>query len=215
MSSRTLNGIDISHHQRNINLDKVASDFTICKATEGYGYTDPKFNDFAKKIKSQGRLRGFYHFARGDLNPRNSAAKQEARWFAKAVNPHLDGKTILVLDYEAGALRAGTGWCKTMLDGLHKETGVRALLYTSTSGLMGQNCSKSHRTRPLWVANCGSNPIRRGYAPQPIPKLKYWSNPLIHQYGSRGRLPGYSGDLDLNAGYLTKGEWESFGGKNP
>lgn len=211
----TLNGIDISHHQRNIDLGQVASDFVIAKATEGYGYTDPKFSAFAKDIKSRGRLRGFYHFARADLNPGNAGAKKEADWFVKTVKPHLDGKTILVLDYEGRALSAGTGWCKTFLDRVYKETGIRALVYTSSSVVSSQNWASIHHNHELWLANYGADQRINGYNPPATPKTKYWASPTIHQYSQYGRLPGYSGNLDLNVGFLSADEWTILASGNP
>ena len=44
-----LKGIDISHHQKGINLEEIETDFVICKATEGNGYTDECCDTFYQK----------------------------------------------------------------------------------------------------------------------------------------------------------------------
>ena len=73
-----LKGIDISHHQRNINLSAIDTDFVIIKATEGNGYTDECCDKFYQEAKRLGKKLGVYHFARPDLE---NSAVAEADWF--------------------------------------------------------------------------------------------------------------------------------------
>ena len=55
------------------------------------------------------------------------------------------------------------------------------------------------REYPLWYAG-GPNYSDYGssYSDPAVPNVSYWGQPLIHQYTEDGRLPGYSGTLDLN-----------------
>src|SRR5690625_3954950 len=125
-----VHGIDVARYQTGIDLKRTGAEFVICKATEGVGYTDPQFATFAPGIKRAGLLRGFYHFARADLNPGASGAKREAKWFVDTVRAHLDGETVLVLDWEAGSIKAGPSWAKTWLQEVERLSGVRPILYT-------------------------------------------------------------------------------------
>ena len=73
----SLKGIDISNHQRGLNLKNISCDFVIIKATEGKSYVDPSCDNFFQQALSLGKKLGVYHFAN---NPQNSA-EQEANWF--------------------------------------------------------------------------------------------------------------------------------------
>lgn len=201
-----MRGIDISHHQGNIQIDRVDADFVICKATEGNGYTDPRFTQFAPAIKSAGRLRGIYHFARADLNPGTAGAKREAAWFAKTVEPYVDGETLLVLDWEAGSITHGPAWAKTWLQEVERLTGVRPVMYTYHAVINSYDWS-GLTDYPLWYARYPSS-ARSGYRDMPQPKVKHWGAPIIWQYTSSGDLPGHTGRLDLNAAYITAAEWK-------
>ncbi len=60
-------GIDVSHFQGIINWQKVAAarlTFAFAKATEGVGLKDTHFTANYAAIKSNGILRGAYHFLR-------------------------------------------------------------------------------------------------------------------------------------------------------
>lgn len=57
----TMNGIDISNWQRDINLSAIKADFVIVKATEGIGYVDKSCDAFFQKALSLGKKLGFYH----------------------------------------------------------------------------------------------------------------------------------------------------------
>ena len=60
-------GIDISHHQKKINWEKLRSEkinFVIIKATEGVDYQDPNFSVNWNKSLKEGYETGAYHFYR-------------------------------------------------------------------------------------------------------------------------------------------------------
>lgn len=67
ISAQTLNGIDVSHHQGNIEWGKVPAGeigFVYIKATEGATYTDPKFHYNMKGAAKAGLKVGAYHYFR-------------------------------------------------------------------------------------------------------------------------------------------------------
>ena len=64
----SLKGIDISNHQSNIDLSKVACDFVIIKATEGKSYVSPSCDKQFQQALNLGKKLGIYHFANNSDN---------------------------------------------------------------------------------------------------------------------------------------------------
>ena len=126
-----LDGIDISGHQSVTNWSqlKAAKDYVMMKATEGYGYTDSAFSSCRSGTRSNGIMRGFYHYARPDLG---NSATTEANWFVSQVTPLQNGE-CLMLDFEILSQNwsggDGPGWCKTFLDRCYALTGVKPVIY--------------------------------------------------------------------------------------
>ena len=89
-----LKGIDISHHQKGLDLSKIDCDFVIIKATEGIGYVDECCDGFFQQGLKLGKKLGFYHFAR----PVNDAVK-EAQFFYNNTKNYFH-HAIPVLDWE-------------------------------------------------------------------------------------------------------------------
>lgn len=62
---RRVRGIDVSHHQGDIDWERVAGDgitFAYLKATEGSGYGDPRFADHWNAASRAGLRVGGYHY---------------------------------------------------------------------------------------------------------------------------------------------------------
>lgn len=80
----SIRGIDISHHQGEINWDKLSQasmgkepiSFIFIKGTEGTSLLDENFNDNFYQAREHGFLRGVYHF----FLPEKSA-KEQAEFF--------------------------------------------------------------------------------------------------------------------------------------
>lgn len=66
LSSYPIQGIDVSHHQGDIDWKKVAAQqnvrFAIMKATEGGDHRDARFADNWRRAGDAGIVRGAYHF---------------------------------------------------------------------------------------------------------------------------------------------------------
>ena len=69
-------GIDISNWQKGINLDALAVDFAICKATQGASYVSPDCDRQMQQAMKRGLLVGVYHYVNG------SGVDAEAQHFA-------------------------------------------------------------------------------------------------------------------------------------
>ncbi|HAM16713.1 MAG TPA: hypothetical protein DCP91_12825 [Eggerthellaceae bacterium] len=202
----TLDGIDISSWQSDINVGSVPADFVIVKATGGIGYTNPYFRSQADATLSSNKLLGLYHYARE--RGCSGSAVAEADYFCKAVAGYV-GKAALVLDWEADALNLGPVWAKKFLDRVHERTGVRPLLYTSKSVTRYYDWTSVAANHKLWVAQY-PNYDATGYQKEPwTDAYGYgaWSAPTIFQYTSSGRLPGYASNLDLNLFYGNRTDW--------
>ena len=185
-------GIDISSHQGGLNVPAIWADFVIVKATEDDDYVNPYMVSQAQATLGASKRLGFYHFAR----PGDAAA--QARYFVSAVGA-LRAKATLWLDWEANAVAQGPGWAKTFLDTVKSLTGATPGIYMNGSAVNGYDWSAVAPQYPLWYAG-GPNYSDYGssYSDPAVPNVSYWGQPLIHQYTEDGRLPGYSGTLDLN-----------------
>lgn len=185
-------GIDISSHQAGLNVGAIWADFVIVKATEDDDYVNPYMVSQANATLRASKRLGFYHFAR----PGDAAA--QARYFVSAVGA-LRAKATLWLDWEDNAVPQGPGWAKQFLDTVKSLTGSTPGIYMNGSALNGYDWSAVAREYPLWYAG-GPNYSDYGssYSDPAVPNVSYWGQPLIHQYTEDGRLPGYSGTLDLN-----------------
>lgn len=185
-------GIDISSHQGGLNVPAIWADFVIVKATEDDDYVNPYMVSQAQATLGASKRLGFYHFAR----PGDAAA--QARYFVSAVGA-LRAKATLWLDWEANAVAQGPGWAKTFLDTVKSLTGATPGIYMNGSAVNGYEWSAVASQYPLWYAG-GPNYSDYGssYSDPAVPNVSYWGQPLIHQYTEDGRLPGYSGTLDLN-----------------
>lgn len=206
-----LKGIDISHHQKGIDLGAIATDFVIIKATEGNGYTDEMCDTFYQRAKSLGKKLGVYHFARPDLG---NSAEAEADWFVKETLGY-HKEAMLILDWESGNLQ-DTTWARKWLDRVYSKTGVRPVIYMSASVMRSADWGDVVAgDYGLWVANYGSN---NGTAQETVFNnypLKYWSFYALWQYTSKGRLNGYNGKLDLNYFSGDESAWDKYAGGSP
>jgi len=185
-------GIDISSHQAGLNVGAIWADFVIVKATEDDDYVNPYMVSQANATLGASKRLGFYHFAR----PGDAAA--QARYFVSAVGA-LRSRATLWLDWEANAVAQGPGWAKQFLDTVRSLTGSTPGIYMNGSAVNGYDWSAVAREYPLWYAGGPDySDYGSSYSDPAVPNVSYWGQPLIHQYTEDGRLPGYSGTLDLN-----------------
>lgn len=207
----TMNGIDISSWQRDINLSAIKADFVIVKATEGIGYVDRKCDSFYQQAKRLGKKLGFYHFAR----PRNDAVR-EAQYFYNNTKNYF-GEAIPILDWEAENKR-DVAWAKRWLDEVYRLSGVKPVIYMSESVVNSYDWSSvANADYGLWVAKYRDNNPDYNYNMANAgsrPKVKWWKFYCMWQWTSSGRLNGYSGNLDCNVFYGDGTTWDKYAGKS-
>lgn len=205
-----LNGIDISHHQKGLNISEIRHDFVICKATEGVNFLDPCFHDFMMKAESLGKLMGFYHFAR----PERNTAKAEAKFFY-ANTVKWFGKAVPVLDWESKGM-ANVAWAKEWLDTVYSMTGIKPLIYMSEYVVNKYDWSQvAYSDYGLWVAKYRDREIDRNYDMTNAgkkPQVKWWKLYALWQWTSNGRIDGYNGNLDCDVFYGDEIAWKKYAG---
>ena len=127
---RTVDGIDLSHHNTVTDWDKVNVKFVYAKATEGKSHKDSKFNSYRRNATKRGIPFGAYHF----LSTNVSAKKQFQNF--KNVVPKGSTTLIPMLDIE-GRLSISNDSLHALVGGWIKEChdyyGVYPLLYFSPS----------------------------------------------------------------------------------
>lgn len=200
-----LNGIDVSVYQEKASLNLIASDFYFIKATEGGGgWDDDALASNVAEARLSGKIVGFYHFARPMLSEGNTAG-EEARSFLSVIAPYLRKGDIIALDWEAENLHR-TDWALEWLQIVRKATGALPFVYLNAGAINGGDWSEVEKEYPLWLASYGTNAVIDRYTPRPVSEAKTtWASGVrMWQYGSRARLQGYDGDLDVNVFYGTR-----------
>lgn len=199
-----MNGIDIARYQKGIDLSVVPCDFVIVKATQGTTYISPTFKNQIEHAIKQGKKIGIYHYASG------GGYANEADHFLRVAAPYI-GKAILVLDWEsdqnAEFKNKNHGYAVEWLRYVHNKTGIKPFIYMSKSVCRAYKWDADY---PLWCAQYKNKAIT-GYQDSPWTDTKgfgAWVKPLIYQYSSCGRLPGYNGNLDLDKAYMA--DWETY-----
>ena len=206
------NGIDMSNHQGKMDLAAVlkqtATDFVICKATEGTGFIDKYCDKFMVIAQNAKKQIGFYHFARPEYN----TARAEADFFVRQTKGYFN-KGIPVLDWESAG-KSNVKWAKEWLDRVYSVTGVKPVIYMSESVVNAYNWKAvAEAGYGLWVARYRDYNIDRNYDMSTCgkkPVVKWWSFYMMWQWTSVGRLNGYSGNLDCNAFYGDRAAWDAY-----
>ena len=205
-------GIDISNHQKNMNLKAVLeqtdTSFVICKSTEGINFVDKYCNSFMSTARSAGKQVGFYHFAR----PERNSARAEADFFVRQTKGYFN-VGIPVLDWESSA-KWNVAWAKEWLDRVESLTGVKPVIYMSESVVNAYNWKAvAEAGYGLWVARYRDYNVDRNYDISTCgkkPVVKWWSFYMMWQWTSVGRLNGYSGNLDCDVFYGDKAAWDAY-----
>lgn len=183
----TVRGIDVSHHQGNINWSGVRSDgviFAYIKATEGGDFVDSEFARNWTGSKEAGLYRGAYHFYTFC-----KSGKEQARNFIHTVPVELHTlPPVIDLEY--------SGNCK-------KRPPKKEFLEELSD--FCREVEKAFKVKPIFYINYDSyNDYLKGeiddhgFWVRDIffqPRFETW---LFWQYASRGRIRGIIGPVDLN-----------------
>ena len=185
-----VHGIDISHHQGDIDWEKLQTvredSFPICfvfmKASEGGDFNDESFAQNFSQARRYGFVRGAYHF----YNPRTDALRQ-ADFFIRTVKLE-PGDLPPVLDIETktnnmAKLRRDL---KLWLDRVERHYKVKPILYASYKFKTKYLNDSVFNSYPYWIAHYYVDSVEyRG-------KWNFW------QHTDVGTLPGIDEHVDLN-----------------
>ena len=189
-----IRGIDVSAHQGMMNLDAAAADgyeFIFIKASEGADFRDPNFALNYLKAGHAGLKRGAYHFFRFDRD-----GIEQALNLIRAVEARpLELGVAIDVEYQGNAKGVPSDSIAMrlhdMVDFLSLK-GYRPTFYTNEQGydeLVYPNCPGF----PLWLCSFNEKTANRDWT--------YW------QYDHRGKVAGIRGDVDLNAFYGNRKQW--------
>ena len=181
-------GIDISHHQGEIDWDSffgkmdTTISFVYCKVTEGAHFTDDRWKQNHAILSQQEMKHGGYHFFTPDVS-----GELQANHFLNNYSP---SKSELppVLDAEVDAstdeslIKGMKEWLKIV----ESETGIRPVIYTSYSMYRDKMKGKFPKHQ-FWIASYNPNESRVQDS-----KIIHW------QYTDCGKIPGINGLVDLN-----------------
>lgn len=182
-------GIDVSYHQDRIAWRTVAHagiDFAFIRVSDGLLVQDPEFARNWRGAKREGIRRGAYQFFRP---AQNAIAQADA---LIAAIQHDPGELPPAIDVEvtAGLPPAQIGKQITVwIDRVRARLGIEPIIYTSPDFWKDAVAGADLTTQPLWLAH-----YTIGCPRVPAP----WSTWTFWQYSKTGRVPGISGDVDLN-----------------
>ena len=188
-----IHGIDISHHQGEIDwdelrdnglIDKFPIRFIMIKATEGATKIDENFVDNFYQAREHGFTRGAYHFYSV-----HSPAKDQAAFFIQ--NAALEnGDLPPVLDVEHkpkdqtdAEFKASV---KEWLDIVERHYGVKPIIYTYYKFKMRYLSDPMFDGYPYWIAHYY------------VKKVEYKGRWKFWQHTDVGKLPGIKGYVDFN-----------------
>ena len=188
-----IHGIDISHHQGDIDwaelrdkglINKLPIRFIMIKATEGATRIDENFIDNFYQAREYGFTRGAYHFYSV-----HTPAKEQARFFIKNVKLE-KGDLPPVLDVEhkpkkqsAEAFKASVlEW----LNIVERHYGVKPIIYTYYKFKMQYLSDPVFDQYPYWIAHYY------------VDEVEYQGEWKFWQHTDVGRLPGIKGNVDFN-----------------
>jgi len=183
-------GIDVSHHQGEINWDLVSKmrigndsiQFVYLKLTEGIDFKDKRSKQNQKKLRKMNIPYGVYHFYNPKLN-----ATDQAVFFAKNCSPS-DLRPILDIEIK-GELKpaALVDSVKVFINTIDSILNIRPIIYTYESFYNDFFSKKTLAKEWFWIANYTgvSNAFKK-------------SNVVAWQFTDKGTVDGISEKVDLN-----------------
>lgn len=200
-----IRGIDVSHHQGEINWKKVSEnnvDFCFIKATEGRTFVDKRLAQNLIGCEKNDLPRGAYHYYIFGADPGLQARNFISRVPAKAV----DLPPVIDLEYDhrfnhalhySHNKRRFIKEVKELERILRNHYGREPIFYTNTR--FYHALIKGNFTNPLWICDLKSDGLHY------IDSSKWY----FWQYSHTSRIPGISVAVDMNLYNGTKQDFEN------
>ena len=184
-------GIDVSHHQDNIDWDLLRNSkignqpiqFVIIKATEGESLIDENFNDNFYWAHENDIVRGAYHYYKA-----HKSATRQADFFLRQVHLQV-GDLPPILDIEERGRKSLKDFqhdVLTFLGKLEEVYGVKPIIYTGYRFKVDYLNTPALNEYPLWIAHYYEK------------ELRYNGSWIMWQYTDCGRVDGIRGTVDFN-----------------
>lgn len=184
-------GIDASHHQGPIDWEQVAGAgirFAYLKASEGTGFTDPRFAAHRAAAERAGVSVAGYHYFQ-----LCSDGTAQAEHFLRVLGPDPAPGQPPALDLElAGSCTdppsraALLAEVREFLQRVDETLATTTLVYLYPDFEDRFGFAKDLADHPQWVRRLGERPPARDWA--------------VWQYDDRGSVPGIRGGVDRNRG---------------
>jgi GH25 family lysozyme M1 (1,4-beta-N-acetylmuramidase) len=188
-------GIDVSEFQNTIDWSKVQNagvKFAFIRATDGTTIQDADFVQNWQAAEKAGVLVGPYHYF-----TTTSAVPTQIDNFVSTIKKVDAGNLPPVIDVEDPKQFANftvperVAMVQQMLTGVENATGVKPMLYMSSSfSAEVLNSAPQFDSYRLWVADYTT-------AAQPIVP-KPWTNWDFWQHSDNGQVPGIAGGVDMD-----------------
>jgi len=201
-----VHGTDVSKYQTSIawhDAKAAGISFAFVKATEGGDRVDDNFHDNWRRAKAAGVPRGAYHFYYF-CRP----AEEQARWFIRNV-PRERSALPPVLDMEWNPqsptckLRPAAATVRSemtvFLAMVERHYGKKPIIYTSID-FFEDNGLSTFRGYPYWLRSVAGHPDDK-YEGHPF---TFW------QYTGTGKVPGVSGNADINVFNGSQAAWKKW-----
>lgn len=182
-------GVDISHHQGNINWGKLKSgeqsgpaiSFAYIKATEGCSHTDTQFTNNWKAAKKHGFMRGAYHY----FSTQTQGEKQARKFISLVKLEPGDLPPMIDVEEKPKDTVKYRKELKKFIETIEKHYGVKPIIYTNKK-FHDRYIENHFDDYPLWIAR---------YDVSDPGINKEW---IIWQFSEDGRLPGIKEKVDIN-----------------
>ncbi len=183
-------GIDVSHHQGEIDWDTLFSDqsvspaieFVFLKATEGLDHKDEKYSYNVNELKKLEIPIGAYHF----FLPLKSSRLQAKNFISTVRFEDIELPPVLDVEQEGSSKQALKDSVKVWLDKIEEHSGMRPLIYCSWS-FYKRYFESDFINYKFWIARYSSIVNFEDH-----PNILYW------QFTDQADLPFHRSKIDLN-----------------
>lgn len=186
-----IQGIDVSHHQGDVDWNKVKGenwDFVIMKATEGGDWKDSKFSNYYQEANDAGFVVGVYHYYSFCSDP-----VKQAKHFIDVAGD-LKGDLLPAVDLEFDNNCNGNISVEDFkeafvlfLNEIRVKYGCYPIVYCNEAFYFKYLNKADFANCKFWIRNVGS---------QPDLNERMWD---FWQYSALGSVAGIQGPVDLNA----------------
>jgi len=183
-------GIDVSHHQKNIDWAKVKNwkgnkiSFVYIKATEGATYIDKNYQQNFKGAQNNNFLVGSYHYFRT-----TSSVEDQFQNFINYVDKNKQDLIPLV-DVEERKNWSDSEFHKNFqefLDMVENHFGSKPMIYTVNS-FYNHHLSEKYNSYHFLIGRYGENP----------PNMRDKSSWTVWQFSETGKVSGIPKDVDID-----------------